>query len=114
VIRRHPDIKLLRREQDLDALTRTQAAMLEALWPALEPNGRLLYVTCSILPEENEAQISGFLARHGDATEIPLSATLGLARPHGRQLLPEHEGPDGFYFALLAKQGPERGGEARP
>jgi 16S rRNA (cytosine967-C5)-methyltransferase len=114
VIRRHPDIKLLRREQDLDALTRTQAAMLEALWPALEPNGRLLYVTCSILPEENEAQISAFLARHADATEIPLSATLGLARPHGRQLLPEHEGPDGFYFALLAKQGPERGGEARP
>lgn len=114
VIRRHPDIKVLRREQDLEALTRTQAALLDALWPRLEPGGRLLYVTCSLLPEENEAQISAFLSRQPDAAEIGLPESLGLACTRGRQLLPEDEGPDGFYFALLAKQAPEHRGEPAP
>ena len=109
VMRRHPDIKALRREQDITALTRTQAAMLEALWPQLEPSGSLLYVTCSLLPEENEAQISAFLRRHNDAAEQPLSERLGIERRHGRQLLPTDEGADGFYFALLTKQGPATG-----
>jgi len=112
VMRRHPDIKSLRREQDIAALTRTQGAMLEALWAHLEPGGWLLYVTCSLLPEENDAQISAFIARHSDAAERPLPEGLGIERPHGRQLLPKDDGPDGFYFALLSKQASEAGHEA--
>ena len=104
VIRRHPDIKRLRREADIGPLAATQARMLDALWPLLQPGGCLLYLTCSLLPEENEAQIAGFLARQRDAVESPLPATLGQARAHGRQLLPTDAGPDGFYFARLLKQ----------
>jgi 16S rRNA (cytosine967-C5)-methyltransferase len=78
--------------------------MLEALWTLLESGGRLLYLTCSLLPDENEAQIAAFLDRHNDASELPLPATLGIARAHGRQLLPSEAGPDGFYFALLLKR----------
>ncbi|MFP4278740.1 MAG: 16S rRNA (cytosine(967)-C(5))-methyltransferase RsmB [Halochromatium sp.] len=104
VIRRHPDIKRLRREADIGPLAATQARMLDALWPLLQPGGCLLYLTCSLLPEENEAQIAGFLARQRDAVESPLPATLGQARAHGRQLLPTDAGADGFYFARLLKQ----------
>ncbi|MBK1700966.1 16S rRNA (cytosine(967)-C(5))-methyltransferase, partial [Thiococcus pfennigii] len=68
--------------------------------------GRLLYTTCSLLPEENEEQISAFLARHPDATEGPIAGPWGLARRHGRQTLPTRRGPDGFYFALLHKAAP--------
>lgn len=107
VIRRHPDIKWLRREQDIGQLVRTQARLLDALWPLLEPQGTLLYVTCSLLPEENSRQIADFLARWPDAREDPLIGDAfdwGLARDHGRQLLPTPEGGDGFFFARLIKQ----------
>ncbi|MFP4076815.1 MAG: 16S rRNA (cytosine(967)-C(5))-methyltransferase RsmB, partial [Halochromatium sp.] len=104
VIRRHPDIKRLRREADIGPLAATQARMLDALWPLLQPGGCLLYLTCSLLPEENEAQIAGFLARQRDAVESALPTTLGQARAHGRQLLPTDAGTDGFYFARLLKQ----------
>lgn len=103
VMRRHPDIKRLRRDHDIEALAKTQAAMLDALWPTLASCGRLLYVTCSVLPTENEDQIAAFLDRTPGAKEVPLSPPVGLARTHGRQLLPSHDGPDGFYFALLTK-----------
>ena len=69
VIRRHPDIKLRRRPEDLPKLAATQARLLTALWPLLRPGGKLLYVTCSILPEENENQVRAFLAREGSATD---------------------------------------------
>ncbi len=104
VIRRHPDIKRLRREADIGPLVDTQARMLDALWPLLQPGGCLLYLTCSLLPDENEAQIANFLARQRDAIESPLPTSLGIARAHGRQLLPTDEGADGFYFARLLKQ----------
>ncbi|MCF7996939.1 MAG: 16S rRNA (cytosine(967)-C(5))-methyltransferase RsmB [Chromatiaceae bacterium] len=104
VMRRHPDIKRLRLDQDIAPLAQVQARMLEALWTLLAPGGRLLYLTCSLLPDENEAQIAAFLAQHNDASELPLPATLGIARTHGRQLLPSEAGPDGFYFALLLKR----------
>ena len=104
VMRRHPDIKRLRCDQDIAPLTRVQAKMLDSLWDLLDPGGRLLYLTCSVLPEENELQVTEFLARHSNARELPLPVTLGIARPHGRQLLPTEAGPDGFYFALLLKQ----------
>ncbi len=104
VMRRHPDIKRLRCDQDIAPLVRVQAKMMDSLWSLLEPGGRLLYLTCSLLPEENEFQITQFLTKHSDAHELPLPAALGIARIHGRQLLPTEAGPDGFYFALLLKQ----------
>jgi 16S rRNA (cytosine967-C5)-methyltransferase len=103
VIRRHPDIKQLRRDGDIPALAKAQAQMLDALWTLLAPGGRLLYATCSVLPDENEEQIAAFLARAPDAREVPLPHPVGIARDHGRQLLPRADGPDGFYFALLSK-----------
>ncbi|WP_416274549.1 16S rRNA (cytosine(967)-C(5))-methyltransferase RsmB [Lamprobacter sp.] len=104
VMRRHPDIKRLRSDKDIAPLAEIQARMLETLWALLVPGGRLLYLTCSLLPDENEAQIAKFLKLHSDASELPLPATLGVARSHGRQLLPREAGPDGFYFALLLKR----------
>jgi 16S rRNA (cytosine967-C5)-methyltransferase len=103
VVRRHPDIKWLRRDADIAALAATQRALLDALWPLLVPGGLLLYVTCSLLPEENDVQVAAFLQRHLDARERPIDAGWGLPRSPGRQLLPEYQGGDGFYFALLEK-----------
>jgi 16S rRNA (cytosine967-C5)-methyltransferase len=106
VIRRHPDIKWLRRPGDIEALCARQARMLDALWPLLAPGGTLVYVTCSLLPDENERQIRAFLSRHGDAAEIPIAADWGLERTSGRQTLPAAGGGDGFYFARLVKATP--------
>jgi len=103
VIRRHPDIKWLRRDSDIATLRQTQRDMLEALWPLLLPGGRLLYATCSVLSDENDAQVRNFLAAHDDASERPIAATWGLPRHPGRQLLPAQGGGDGFYYALLEK-----------
>lgn len=101
VIRRHPDIKLLRREADVAQTAREQAKLLRALWPLLKPGGVMLYATCSVLKAENEAQVAAFLAAAPDARERIIAAPWGEARPHGRQLLPG--ATDGFYFALLEK-----------
>lgn len=105
VIRRHPDIKWLRKENDIEALCDLQARMLDALWPLLVPGGTLLYATCSLLPAENEAQIRAFLGRRDDAHARPPAAAWGMARPYGRQTLPQAGGPDGFYYAVLEKSG---------
>jgi len=104
VIRRHPDIKLLRRETDIVSLVKTQAAMLDALWQVLKPGGNLLYATCSILPNENTLQLQSFLARQSDAKEIPIQASWGRAQKVGRQILPGEQDMDGFYYALLEKK----------
>lgn len=101
VIRRHPDIKLLRREADVAQTARTQAKLLRTLWPLLRPGGVLLYATCSVLKAENENQVAAFLAATPDARERVIAAPWGEARPHGRQLLPG--ATDGFYFAVLEK-----------
>ena len=105
VIRRHPDIKHHRSTADLVQLQRTQRALLDGLWPLLAPGGKLLYVTCSILPEENSAQIRTFLDTHPDAATL----TLPLAWTHdlgtGYQILPGESGMDGFFFAGLQKTG---------
>lgn len=103
VIRRHPDIKLLRSPADIDGLARLQRQLLDALWPLLAPGGTLLYATCSILPAENSELVSAFLAATADAEEAPIDATWGLAQPVGRQLLPSPGGCDGFYYARLRK-----------
>lgn len=104
VIRRHPDIKLLRRESDLEALRILQASILSAAWGLLAPGGILLYATCSILKQENEAQIATFLSQHPDAVELPIDALWGMPRPHGRQILTGDAHMDGFYYAKLGKR----------
>ncbi|MFN2349382.1 MAG: 16S rRNA (cytosine(967)-C(5))-methyltransferase RsmB [Thioalkalivibrio sp.] len=103
VIRRHPDIKLLRKAEDIAALAKRQAALLEAIWPLLAPGGMLLYATCSLLPRENAEQVRAFLGAHGDAVETPLPDAWGRAASPGRQILAGEQGMDGFYYARLMK-----------
>lgn len=103
VIRRHPDIKLLRRPADITALAAQQAAMLEAMWPLLSAGGMLLYTTCSILAEENEHQVARFLSDHAGAESRVPYAGWGRACVHGRQLLSGEDDMDGFYFACIYK-----------
>ncbi len=103
VIRRNPDIKLHRQASDIPALAATQHQLLTALWPTLKPGGRLLYATCSIMPAENDAVISQFLAEEATARHVPIDGDWGIERSLGRQLLPEVGGHDGFYYALLEK-----------
>ncbi len=108
VIRRHPDIKILRQETDILVSAKQQLALLEALWPLLTPNGLLLYTTCSILPEENEYLIVQFCQKHADAHPLPVNMSLGFAQKIGHQLLPTINGSDGFYYALLNKTNTSR------
>jgi 16S rRNA (cytosine967-C5)-methyltransferase len=104
VIRRHPDIKLRRRPDDAAARGMLQLRLLKGLWPLLAAGGRLLYATCSVMPEENAASVSRFLAAHADAAAVDMEVAWGRAAPPGRQVLPGEEGMDGFYYALLAKR----------
>jgi 16S rRNA (cytosine967-C5)-methyltransferase len=103
VIRRHPDIKLLRRSADIDALVEQQAVLLNALWPLLAAGGMLLYCTCSVLIAENSRQIGDFLARVKGASELPIIAGWGHGCEYGRQILPGDNGMDGFYYACLTR-----------
>jgi len=103
VIRRHPDIKCLRREEDIPALVVLQSQILDAIWPLLAPGGKLLYCTCSLLPDENDLQVTQFLQRQPGAQESPIKASWGHARSCGRQILPGEQSMDGFYYALLEK-----------
>lgn len=106
VIRRHPDIKFLRRPADVEALARLQTQLLIALWPLLKSGGMLLYVTCSVLHRENEQQIRDFAATHSDARpesiELPWRQN-AQTDSFGQQILPGEEGMDGFYYARLRK-----------
>ena len=104
VIRRHPDIKLTRKPEDIPALAQLQGELLDALWPTLVPGGILLYATCSVLPTENSETIAAFLARTPDAQEVAIAGEFGLQPAHGRQLLPQLDGHDGFYYAKLFKR----------
>ncbi len=103
VIRRHPDIKLLRQANDLPQLTKTQSQMLIALWPLLKTGGMLLYATCSVLAEENAQQIQHFISNHPDAMVHTIEADWGTAQAHGRQILPGDAHMDGFYYAAIYK-----------
>jgi 16S rRNA (cytosine967-C5)-methyltransferase len=104
IVRRHPDIRLLRQDADIPALAKQQRRLLEALWPLLRPGGRLLYATCSIFREENEIQVEGFMQRHADCVEVtPNTVQWGEKRPFGRQILTGDQDMDGFYYALLEK-----------
>ncbi|EKO3510764.1 16S rRNA (cytosine(967)-C(5))-methyltransferase RsmB [Vibrio fluvialis] len=99
VIRRHPDIKWLRRAEDIAALAELQREILDAMWQQLKPGGTLVYATCSITPQENVLQVKDFLARTSDAQLVGSE----LDNP-GRQILPGEEDMDGFYYAVLTKQ----------
>lgn len=103
VLRRHPDIRLLRRAGDIDALVARQAAILDALWGLLAPGGRLLYVTCSLLPRENAQQVERFLERHPEAAVQVLSGVPGTPAGKGVQLLPGIDDTDGFFYAALTR-----------
>jgi 16S rRNA (cytosine967-C5)-methyltransferase len=107
VIRRHPDIKTLRRESDIEQLVKMQSEILLSAWQMLKPGGELLYVTCSIFKDENQHQIAKFLALNSnagnDAAEIKIQADWGVACDYGRQLFPGEQDADGFYFCKLKK-----------
>ncbi|MDZ7752106.1 MAG: 16S rRNA (cytosine(967)-C(5))-methyltransferase RsmB [Gammaproteobacteria bacterium] len=103
VIRRHPDIKIRRDADQLDAFAATQARLLEALWPTLAAGGTLLYATCSTLPPENGTIMDAFLATHRDARADPLPEDWGHPHGPGRQILPGDGDMDGFYYARLRK-----------
>ncbi len=107
VIRRHPDIKLLRRATDLVDLAARQQAILDGCWQVLRPGGMMLVATCSIFKEENESQVEAFIQRHQDCDELSLSEkSWGVQRPFGRQILTGTDGMDGFYYARLSKRDP--------
>jgi 16S rRNA (cytosine967-C5)-methyltransferase len=100
VIRRHPDIKWLRRDRDINELAQLQSEILDAIWPHLKTGGTLVYATCSVLPEENIQQMSAFLKRTPDAQLIGT----GTPEKPGLQHLPDAAEGDGFYYAKIVKQ----------
>ncbi|VEJ53183.1 Ribosomal RNA small subunit methyltransferase B [Pragia fontium] len=99
VIRRHPDIKWLRRNSDIDELVALQKQIIDAIWPQLKSGGTMVYATCSILPEENTLQINDFIHRHSDAHLV----NIGTDESPYRQNLPSQDGGDGFFYAKLIK-----------
>lgn len=101
VIRRHPDIKWLRKESDIAELAKLQRQILEALWKRLKPNGILLYATCSILPQENREQIQQFIQSHSDAKQIEMD--FNGEKVLEKQFFPQNNGGDGFFYAKLQK-----------
>ena len=104
VIRRHPDIKLLRKSADIKQLSIVQDKLLTQLWTTLKPGGRMLYATCSILPDENSERIEHFLIKQADAELISLELEADVATETGVQWLPQPSGHDGFFYALLVKK----------
>lgn len=104
VIRRHPDIKHHRRPSDIDTLEKTQAALLDQLWKLLSPSGVMLYMTCSVLPKENEKQVIKFLQRTDNAYCLAMQHPNSLQLEHGVQTLPGVHDMDGFYYCLLGKK----------
>jgi 16S rRNA (cytosine967-C5)-methyltransferase len=116
IVRRHPDVRWLRRPGDIDALARTQARLLDALWPLLAPGGRLLYCTCSVFKAEGQTQIDAFLQRRADALHVADPAApghllplpdnpchQGATRAGDGAVSSERASMDGFFYALLEK-----------
>jgi len=105
VIRRHPDIKLLRKGADIDKLSVIQCDLLNKVWKTLSDGGILVYATCSVFQRENDQVIGQFLASNCDAKIMPIDGDWGCSTDYGRQLLPTENGSDGFYYARLQKPG---------
>ncbi|GAB2578453.1 16S rRNA (cytosine(967)-C(5))-methyltransferase RsmB [Nitrincola alkalisediminis] len=104
VIRRNPDIKILRQNENILHLAKLQLDILENLWQVLKVDGVLVYATCSVFPQENERIIERFCKLHSDAHHDPIEAEWGIERPYGRQLFPQTAGHDGFFYARLIKK----------
>jgi 16S rRNA (cytosine967-C5)-methyltransferase len=109
VIRRHPDIRLRKSPSDIDKLPALQGRLLKAAWELLAPDGRLVYVTCTVTRSENRDLIAAFLRQTADAAVVPVESWegwpgLGEADEFGRQILPGEAGADGFYYAAFTKQ----------
>lgn len=103
VIRRHSDIKLLRNNEEITAITKIQHAMLRSLWPLLAKGGLLVYATCSVITAENEQQINRFINENPDCKIIETSELWGHVTEYGQQILPGEQGMDGFFYAVLFK-----------
>jgi len=104
IMRRHPDIRLLRKASDIAGLAEQQKRLLKAMWALLKPGGRLLYSTCSLFKDENENQIQAFIRNQDKCVELPVNKVQwGLSGPVGRQILPGLAEMDGFYYAILEK-----------
>lgn len=103
VIRRHPDIKLLRKDTDIDKLVDIQHYLLEEVWKTLANGGILVFATCSVFTRENDQVIEWFLAHQKDASLLPIEACWGHKTDYGRQLFPTINGCDGFYYSRLHK-----------
>jgi len=103
IIRRHPDIKVLRTPEEIAKLSELQGRLLDNLWGLLKPGGLLVYATCSIMPRENTKVIEAFAQRQPEAQHEVLNVGWGIAQTFGRQLLPTNNGHDGFYYAVLRR-----------
>lgn len=103
VMRRHPDIRLLRQSTDIPQTVELQKQILENMWAQLKVGGTLLYITCSILKAENEQQMIDFFSCHTDAKEVKIDADWGIEQIHGRQLLPQTGKGDGFFYCRIEK-----------
>ncbi|KEF30384.1 Ribosomal RNA small subunit methyltransferase B [Marinobacter nitratireducens] len=106
VVRRHPDIKLLRRESDIVPLAGIQLGLLDAMWSILKPGGRLVYATCSVFPQENHRIIQRFLKQQDNARLVEPDVQWGRDMGAGRQLFPDPDSHDGFFYAVLEKPEP--------
>lgn len=104
IIRRHPDIKFLKKPSDIAALAQQQLNLLNSLWPLLSPGGILLYTTCSILPQENSSLVEAFLAAQHQAKPASIPAQYGMTQTFGRQTLPGMDNRDGFYYCVLCHE----------
>ncbi|WP_414929895.1 16S rRNA (cytosine(967)-C(5))-methyltransferase RsmB [Variovorax sp. Root473] len=108
IVRRHPDVRWLRRESDTAQLATQQAMLLAALWPLVRPGGRLLYCTCSVFREEGSQQIDAFLVRNTDARLLPSPGHLLPQSGANARGVPDNPSGDhdGFFYALLEKPAP--------
>lgn len=104
VIRRHPDIKLLRTTDEVDTISLLQMQLLQTLWPTLKPGGLLVYATCSVLKQENSELIKQFVEKNTDCHLTSIETDWGNDTGHGRQILPGQDNMDGFFYASLKKK----------
>ncbi len=106
VIRRHPDIKVLRSPKEIEILNQQQLKLLNSMWQLLADDGILIYATCSVLPQENSMLIKDWLSNTKDAKHIPIESNWGRQQTFGKQILPNDNGMDGFFYAKICKQKP--------
>jgi 16S rRNA (cytosine967-C5)-methyltransferase len=106
IVRRHPDVRWLRRETDITQLAQLQKELLNALWPVLKTGGRMVYCTCSLFLAEGQQQLQTFLANHSDAMVLPSPGHLIPKNPANTNSLPDNGvyDQDGFFYALLEKR----------